>query len=469
MAASDKSNLTQGSIFKKLLFVALPIIGTSIIQMTYNLTDMFWLGRLDPAVSATSGSQAVAASGTVGMFMWLSMAFMAFGSRGAEIGVSQNVGRGDRDSARGFGQTAITLAAILGIIYGAALILFRETWLGFYRLTDPVVEQAALSYLVIIGFAMPLNFVTSAITGIFNGSGNSRLPFYVNSIGLAFNIIADPILIIHFNMGIQGAAIATVAAQLIAFLLMIRGLLRSRQRPFEKIKVFARPERDKLRQIFEWVYPIAIESFLFTFMSMFITRFVTVYGTAALTAQRVGSQVESLSWLIAGGFSMALTAYVGQNYGAGKWSRIRKGFRISSGLMLFWGVVVTAVLFFGAAAIFSFFIPNEPEVISVGANYLRILSSCQLIACLEGLASGAFRGMGLTKPPSIVSISTNFTRVIAAYVLSTYTPMGLNGIWWAVSIGAGVRGLWMFIWYVAVAKRAPKEDAPTIEIENPAR
>lgn len=458
MSATDKYNLTEGSIFKKLLLVAVPIIGTSVIQMAYNLTDMFWLGRLDAAVSSTSGSQAVAASGTVGMFMWLSMAFMAFGSRGAEIGVAQNIGKGDHAGAQGYGETAVTLAAILGVLYGGLLIAFRRSWLGFFALTDPVVEQAALSYLVIIGFGLPFAFVSGAITGIFNGSGNSRLPFYVNAVGLVLNMLVDPLLIIRFNMGIEGAAIATVGAQFVAFLLMALSLTHNRQRPFDGFKLFARMARDKLRQIVKWVWPISVESFLFTFLSMIITRFVTAYGTPALTTQRVGSQVESLSWLIAGGFAMALTAYVGQNYGAGKWNRIQRGFKLATGAMVVWGIVVTAVLYFSATGIFSVFIPNEPDVVAVGANYLRILSSCQLIACLEGIASGSFRGMGRTKPPSIVSVTCNALRVVAAWLLSTYTPLGLDGIWWAISIGAGVRGLWMYLWYVTQVRKMPADD-----------
>jgi putative MATE family efflux protein len=450
MKNSRKYDLTEGGILQKLLLVALPIMGTQVIQMAYNLTDMFWLGRV--------GSGAVAASGSVGMFMWLSMAFMVFGSKGAEIGVSQSRGRNDQEAARQFGQTAVTLGLVLGVFYGGTLVIFRRQMIGFYDIPDAAVVESAVSYLTVIGMGIPFSFVSAAVTGIFNGSGNSRLPFAVNGVGLVINMILDPLMILRWGMGIRGAAIATVTAQIAACLLMMVALLHSRARPFMQFRIFARPQKFYLGQIVRWVAPIAIESFLFTFMTMTISRFVASYGSGAMAAQRVGSQIESMSWLIGGGYSAALTAYVGQNYGAGKWRRIHKGFLISTAVMAVWGLVVTAVLFFGARPLFGIFIRNEPEVMAMGVQYIRILAACQLAACLEGIASGAFRGLGRTAPPSVVSITCNLLRVVAAYVLSVHTPLGLNGIWWALSMGAGVRGLWMFLWYKASMPCAPRED-----------
>ncbi|MDL2248699.1 MATE family efflux transporter [Tyzzerella sp. OttesenSCG-928-J15] len=447
-AKENKYNLTEGSILDKLLLVALPIMGTQIVQMAYNLTDMFWLGRV--------GSTAVAASGTVGMFMWLGQALLMYGRMGSEIGVSQNLGRGDEAAARDYGQTALTIGAILGIFYAVFLVVFRTPLLGFFKIQEAEVVADAMSYLVLVSIGIPFSYVSSAVTGIFNGSGNARIPFYINAVGLIVNIILDPIMILTMNMGIAGAAIATVIAQIIACVLSIWALKRHEARPFEDFSLFKIGRRNVLMQIIRWATPIAVESFLFTFLSMFISRFVAAWGSGAMATQRIGSQIESMSWLISGGFSSALTSYIGQNFGASKWSRIQRGFNISLCIMAVWGVIVTLIMYFGGGFIFAMFLPGEPEVIALGVDYLKILAVVQLISCLESISAGAFRGLGKTMQPSVVSGTVNFMRVILAYYLSQ--SMGLNGIWWGVSIGMAVRGIWMFIWYMSFSKKLPKED-----------
>ena len=123
MSKTDKYSLVEGSIAGKLFFVALPLICTQVIQMAYNLTDMYWLGRLS--------SDAVAASGTVGLYLWLSMAFMMFGRMGAEIGVSQNLGRGDIDKALDFARTSIIIAAAIGIVVASIYRAGRIPLVGF--------------------------------------------------------------------------------------------------------------------------------------------------------------------------------------------------------------------------------------------------------------------------------------------------------------------------------------------------
>ena len=176
LANANRFDLTQGGILSKLMAVSIPIIGTQIIQMIYNLTDMFWLGRM-----GDYSGVAIAASGSVGMYMWLSMAFSAFGARGAEIGVSQNVGRGDRRTAQRVGQSAYTLAALIGLAFMAFLILFSEPLIGFLNLAREV-RGPARNYLLIVSLGIPFSFVSGAAIGVFNGSGNSRTPFIINCI-----------------------------------------------------------------------------------------------------------------------------------------------------------------------------------------------------------------------------------------------------------------------------------------------
>ena len=444
----DKYDLTQGSILSKLLQVAVPIMGSQLLQMSYNLADMFWLGRV--------GSDAVAASGTGGMFLWLSVAFMMVGRMGAEIGVSQGLGRGDMHGAKRYAQNSLFLSILLGVLFGVFIIVLRTPLVGFFAIQEAHVAQQATEYLGIVGIGIPFTFITSALIGCFNASGNSRTPFLINAVGLVLNMILDPLMIFTMDMGIAGAAWATIIAQIISCILLIIAMLRGKNRPFERFAFFIRPKMLYIRQILTWSVPIGLENMLFTLMSMVTSRFVAGFGTNAMAVSRVGSQIESLSWLIGGGYGSALTAFMGQNYGAGKWTRIHEGFRLSTITMLVYGLFITAVIFFGGGLLFSIFLP-DPQIIEMGAVYLRILAICQIPQCFESIAGSTFKGIGRTVPPSVVSITSNVLRVFLAYLLSR-TSLGLHGIWWGIALTAVLRGMWGFVWYLISSRAMPKVD-----------
>ena len=450
MSNASKYNLVEGSIVNKLFFVAAPIIMTQIFQMAYNLTDMFWLGRLS--------SDTVAASGTAGLYLWLAMAFFLIGRMGAEIGVSQNLGMGDKDAARSYAQNAILLAIILGITVAALYMIFHGRMISFFGIQEAHVEQYAREYLSIVSLSLPFTFTIMAISGTFNGAGNSRVSMLINGVGFTLNMVLDPLLIFTAGLGIRGAGLATVIAQSVAVCLAIFMLKKYKNRPFENIKIFTRPNGEVIRQIFKWVTPISLESGLFTILTMLVTPLVAIYGAGALATIRIGSQIESLTWLIAGGYASALTAFVGQNFGASKWSRIHSGFKISTRLMVTWGFLVSILLFFAGGSLFRIFVPNDPDVIDKGIQFLRILATIQIVACLEGVAAGIFRGQGKTLQPSIASISSNFLRVLLAYAVTFLTDWGLNGIWIAITVSAAIRGIWIFTWYLMYSRRTPKFD-----------
>ena len=260
------------------------------------------------------------------------------------------------------------------------------------------------------------------------------------------------------------AAAATLLAQAVSAILLTLALRYHGTRPFDSFKPFARAFMEDIRLIIRWTLPIALESLLFTALSMLLSRMINAYGTDVTAAQRVASQVESLSWLIGGGFASALTAYVGQNFGAGKWRRIRRGFKMSSALMSVWGLIVTSVLLFAGGPLFRVFIPGNEAVVRAGVDYLRILAISQLFQCLEGIAAGAFRGMGRTIPPFITSATSNLLRLVAAVFLSR-GPMGLHGIYWAVAIGAAVRGAWIYLWYLRHARTLPRDDGVAAAVQ----
>jgi putative MATE family efflux protein len=410
--------------------------------MAYNLTDLFWLGRV--------GSDSVAATGAAGMYLWLSFGFLLIGRMGAEIGVSQSLGRGDKKTAMEFSQNSMLIGLVLGLLFGLAMVLFNSNLIGFFNFREEHVSAMGSDYLFYTGIPMPLVFVTSVATGTFNASGNSRTPFIFNSIGLGLNVALDPIFILVLGMGVKGAAIATTIAQLISCSALLIALFVSKHRPFTQFSFKFRPDIKKIVMLLKWSLPIGLESILFCFLSMICSRMEASFGSDAIAVAKIGSQIESLSWLIGGGFGSALIAFIGQNYGAKKWDRIHKGTKIAAVVMTIWGSLITLMFLTLGPAIYSLFLP-VPHLMRLGRDYLFIFAFCQLSMNLEAVASGAFKGTGRTIPPSLVSIISNSLRPLLAYILSR-TSLGLYGIWIAVSVTSIIRGLWICIWYIMSKK-----------------
>ena len=437
-------NLTEGNISKVLLRLALPIMGTSFIQMAYNLTDMFWVGRL--------GSLAVASVGTAGFFTWFSMALIFISKIGAEVGVAQAFGKDDITSAKSVAKASIQVNLVLATIYGLLLFFLRHQLIAFFNLGDAEVIRNATSYLLIISCGMIFNFINPVFTAILNGSGNSRLPFIINSVGLAINIVLDPMLILGVGpfpaLGVKGAAIATVLAQLTVTLIFLFSVRKSPL--FSDLKLFQSCEWKRINSIVVLGLPVALQNGLFSIFAMFIARIIANWGPVPVAVQRVGSQIEALSWMTAGGFSTALSAFTGQNYGAKKWDRISKGYLSAISLVSLIGVFASLLFIFFGGPIFSMFIAEE-EALKIGIVYLRILGYSQLFMCIEITTSGAFNGIGKTIPPSIVGIIFNYLRIPSASILST--KMGLEGVWWSISMTSVFKGILLTAWFIYVLRR----------------
>lgn len=440
MSKSKSIVLTEGSILKALTKLAMPIIGTSFVQMAYGFIDMIWVGRI--------GSGAVAAVGTVGFFTWLANAFIIIPRIGAEVGVAQSMGRNDHEGVTRAIRHSLQLIIALILLYGAVIVTFRQPLLGFYQL-GPGIQGMANDYLLIIALGF-LFFATNPIfTAIFNGSGDSTTPFRINTIGLVVNIILDPVLIFGLGpfpaLGVSGAAIATVIAQMAATSLFV---LEARRRPelFARLNFFTKPDLAYVKKMFKMGLPMSIQSAFFTLVSMTIARIISDWGPMAIAVQRVGGQIEQISWLTAGGFQSAMSAFTGQNYGAKLGQRVYRGYFVGLGIVAAIGTFATLLLTLGAEHLFGIFIP-EPDVIALGASYLKIIGISQLPQAVEILTSGAFIGLGRTTPPSVVGISLNLLRIPVALILSA-TLLGLDGVWWAISISSILKGVVLSVWYL---------------------
>jgi putative MATE family efflux protein len=443
-----KSNLTEGNVLKKLIVLALPIMGTSLIQMAYSLTDMIWVGEL--------GSRAVTAVGTAGFYTWLAFAFIMIPKIGAEIGVAQSVGRKDGKETKNYIRHSIQMNVVLAILYGAAMIIFRKQLIGFFNIEGDDINGMSISYLVIVSVGMIFYFLPPVLTSIFNGHGDSRTPFIINTVGLMANIILDPLLILGIGpfprMEVAGAAVATIFAQFVVTMVFIF-VIRKKTNFFLGLNFLQSPDWNYMRKIIKFGMPVALQSGAFTVIAMIIARILAKWGSTPIAVQSVGAQIESISWMTAGGFQTALSAFVGQNYGAKKWDRIYKGYYTAIGIISVIGVITSSLLIFFPEPIFSIFI-SEENVIKDGVVYLRILGVSQLFMCIEITTSGAFNGLGKTIPPSIVGVALNAMRIPGALLLSA--AIGLNGVWWSISLSSVLKGLILTSWFIIYLSRHPE-------------
>ena len=255
-------------------------------------------------------------------------------------------------------------------------------------------------------------------------------------------------------MGVMGAAIATVIAQAIVLILMLYYAKKDKIL-FDEMRVMQKNTSSIFMKIIKIGFPTGIQSMCFTFISMVIARFIAGYGDVAIAVQKVGSQIESISWMSAEGFGNALNAFVAQNYGAENIERVKKGTFSALKTCMIWGVFTTLVLLIFPQFIFQIFI-SEKDVIPLGIDYLQILAFSQLFMCIESTLAGALNGLGKTFIPSSVSIVLTVARIPLVMILST-TFLALNGIWWSISISSIAKGVVIAICYSRVMKKIKAE------------
>lgn len=316
MKRSKSIDLTSGPILKTLSELALPIMASSLLGTAYNITDMAWIGLL--------GSKAVAGVGVGGMYVWLSQGLVALPRMGGQVNTAQSCGRKDYKEARSYAASALQMTILFGLLFSAASIIFLDPLIGFFNLTDPEAYSSARSYMLITCGLIIFSFLNLTLTGLFTAQGDSRSPLMANFLGLVGNMLLDPLLILGIGpfprLETAGAAIATVTAQFLVFAVLVFRIFTSglETNVLRELHLFSRFPGKFYKNIFRIGFPTAIQSMLYCMISMVLTRMVSAFGAAAIAVQRVGGQIESVSWNTADGFASALNAFTAQNFGAKK-------------------------------------------------------------------------------------------------------------------------------------------------------
>ena len=439
-----EGNLTEGPILKVLTKLALPIMASAFLGTAYSITDMAWIGML--------GSKAVAGVGVGGMFCWFSQGFASLARMGGQVHTAQAIGKGERDKAKEYCRATMQLSLLYGIIYGFICFFFAKPLVGLFGLTDPVTIEYGVQYLKITCGLVIFSYINYALTGLYTAQGDSKTPLKANFTGLVVNMILDPVLILGIGpfpkLGVVGAAAATVTAHVIVMIGLLSAIVKSREEGnvLKNLQITKRPKLSIWSSIVRLGGPTALQSMIYCGISMVLTKMIAAFGEPAVATQRVGGQIESVSWNTADGFAAAMNAFAAQNFGAGKMDRVRKGYKISAITVGLWGVLVALAFIFLPVQISSVFF-HEPEVIPVMVEYLVIIGACEPFMCIELMAIGAISGLGNTKICSIISIVFTSMRIPLAIILSG-TSLGISGVWWALTLTSITKGILLhFIFY----------------------
>lgn len=440
------NSLTKGPIVKTILKLAIPIMASSFLGTLYNLCDMAWVGTL--------GAKTVAGVGAGGMYLWLSGGLASLPRMGGQVLTAQAIGAGDYRRAHSITRGAMQIVFVLGLLFSVLSLLFTRQMVAFFQLTDGESVAVAHRYIQITCGLILFSFMNNTLTGLYTADGDSKTPMIANFFGLVLNMILDPLLIIGpgFFPRLEdvGAAVATVFSQIVVFAIL---LLRMRNRQsasgiFQHQNYLTACPKETYTGIVRIGLPASIQGMVYCFISMVITRLVSGFGPEAVAVSRVGGQIESISWNTAEGFASAINSFCGQNYGAGEYDRIHKGYRFSLAACFAWGTAVLLSFVLLPAPISRIFF-HEEAAIACSISYLVIIGFCEPFLMVEIVTEGALSGLGKTRLCSIISVVLTGIRIPLAFLLMN-TQLGLNGIWFAFTISSILKGIVFMAVFFAV-------------------
>jgi putative MATE family efflux protein len=416
-------DLTKGPEGLQIFLFALPMLLGNVFQQLYYIVDTLIIGYF-------LGTEALAASGASFPVIFVLISLMIGITTGINVVISQYFGNKDFTRVRRAIDTAFIFLFLGSIVLTTLGLLFSKDIFILIGLPEELIPNATLYFNVYISGLVFMSGY-NATSAILRGMGDSKTPLYFLIISTILNIGFDLLFVIVFQWGIAGVAFATVLAQVIAFGLSV--IYLNRYHPLIRF-TFRGLSFD--REIFKHSLRIGIPTGLqHTFVSlgmMALMAIVNKFGTATIAAYTIAWRIDSFATLPAMNFGMALSTFVGQNIGANKPQRIRKGLIATFWMTALISLLATAAAWLYGDTLISFF-TDDPEVISLGYDYLVIVSSFYIVFAAMFAMHGVLRGAGDTIIPMFITlISLWLLRVPASYWLST--TMGPQGIWWGIPI-----------------------------------
>lgn len=393
---TQKNQITEGVIWKQLLIFFFPIAVGTLFQQLYNTVDAVIVGRFvgKQALASVGGSAFVISNLVIGFFTGL--------SAGATVIISQFYGAKDEKNLNKGLHTAYAFSIVASIIISVAGWFATPALLHMLNTPKDIFADSVL-YLRIYFLGMLFTLVYNMGSSIMRAVGDSRRPLYYLIICCFVNILLDFVFVVFFRLGIAGAAIATVISQAVSAVLVSYSLTRS----YGILKLCFRDIRihgSLLKSQFRIGLPGGIQSCAYGITNIMIQAVINAFGTDTAAAWAAFGKVDALFWTICGSFGIAITTFSGQNYGAGKYDRIRKSVKVCLALSLtICGGLVLFLMFF-CKPLYTIF-TSDPAVIDLGVYMLRLITPSYMIFIFIEICDGALRGMGDVLVPSLITMS----------------------------------------------------------------
>ena len=387
--------ITQGVIWKTLILYVLPLIMGTFFQQLYNTVDAVVVGRFvgKEALSAVGGSSAMLVNVFVGFFVGV--------ASGAGVVTAQYYGANKETSVR----KAVHTAMLLSIISGALLTLigyFMMPVFSVWMKTPPEVLNLTITYLRVYSLGMIPNLIYNMGAGILRAVGDSKRPLIFLVVSCISNIILDYFFVLKMGLGVMGVALATILCQLISAVMVLYTLIKSSS-SYRLTRGELTLHKKQLLRIIAIGLPAGIQSLMYSLSNVFIQTAINEFGTDAVAAWAAYSKIDSVYWMISSSFGIGVTTFVGQNYGAGLYKRVRQCIRQSAVIMALITVFMTFILYKWGFLAFNLFATDE-SVINTGTAMIRYLSPFYITYTTIELLSGSLRGMGSSLKPMIISV-----------------------------------------------------------------
>ena len=389
------NNITEGVIWKQLLLFFFPLWLGIFFQQLYNTVDTVVVGQfVGKTALAAVGSAGAVTNLTVGLFTGL--------SNGAVVMVAQHFGARRAEQVEKSVHTAIALVLIFGALFTVAGVLLTPLALRAMHTPEAAMEQA-VSYLRIYFIGMIPNAVYNMCTGILRAIGDARRPLYFLIAASLCNVVLDLVLVVGFRMDVAGAAIATVASQVLSAVLVMLSLSRAEGAPYQFIPREMKIHREELAGILKIGVPAAFQSLMYSSSNIVIQSSINVFGTDTVAAWTAYGKMDVIFWMSLNAMGMALTTFAGQNYGAGRYDRLKKSVRIAAGMSFCFTILMSVSMVIFARPLLSIFTPDA-QVLEMGIRMVRFLTPCYATYVLVELLPGAIRGAGKSLAPMLISV-----------------------------------------------------------------
>jgi len=447
MRNKNSINFTEGKILSPLLMFCLPIFAALFLQAMYGAVDLMVIGQFDDAAG-------VSGVGTGSAVMMLVTTIINGFAVGTTVMIGRRIGENAPEKAGKAIGASIFLFAILSVVLTVLMLVYAEPLARLMKAPEEAFDET-VTYVRICSSGIIFITAYNVIGGIFRGLGNSTLPMIFVAIACVVNIIGDLLFVAVFKMNVAGAALATIMAQMVSVILSLV-IIRRQNLPFKFTLKDIGFHKEELKTIIKIGSPISFQDALTHFSFLMINAITNNIGLAESAGYGVAERVTGFIFLVPSAVMSGITAFVAQNYGAGKLDRARKGMKTGIFAGSIGGLVLFLLGFFFAEPLSSIF-ANDPAVIEQAALYLKGFSSDCLLTCTLFSFIGYFNGCGETTCVMLQGITASFLfRVPLSWLLANIEGASLMTIGFAAPLATVYGIIFCIIAYIFIAKKQNK-------------